>query len=342
LYRKLSRRPRATLLALTILIMIPLGRFYLFLQVPAGSGKRVEIVELARGGSLRSFAAALEARGIVSSARLFALYARFNGGDARLKAGYYQFSDGMRPSEILGKLLAGDVYQRIFALPPGYSMYQVAEILEKHAIFRKEAFLAACRDRALLDQLGIDAPSAEGYLFPGSYNILPGRTEREVVREMVERQLKVLKSYQARAERAGLSLAKLLTLASMVEKEAIRAEEKPTIAAVFENRLKLRMRLQSDPTALYGIRAFAGKVSRQDILKPTPYNTYVITGLPPGPIGNPASDTLEAVLNHPTVPYLYFVARGDGSHQFSSDLAAHNAAVRKFLRSTGTVATGEP
>ncbi|GFO68430.1 aminodeoxychorismate lyase [Geomonas limicola] len=322
--------------------MIPLGRFYLFIQAPAGNGKKVEIVELAKGSSLRSFAGVLESRGIVSSARLFALYARVRGGDARIKAGYYQFSDGMRPSQILDKMLAGDVYQRVFALPPGYSMYQVAEILEKHAIFRKEAFLEACRDRALLDQLGIAAPSVEGYLFPGSYNILPGRTEREVVREMVERQLKVLKGYQARAEKAGLPLAKLLTLASMVEKEAIRAEEKPTIAAVFQNRLRLRMRLQSDPTALYGIRAFAGKVSRQDILKPTPYNTYLIPGLPPGPIGNPASDTLEAVLNHPTVPYLYFVARGDGSHQFSSDLTAHNAAVRKFLRSSSTVSAEAP
>ncbi|GFO61368.1 aminodeoxychorismate lyase [Geomonas silvestris] len=322
--------------------MIPLGRFYLFIQAPAGKGKKLEIVELAKGTSLRSFAGVLESRGIVSSARLFALYARIKGGDARVKAGYYQLSDGMRPFEILDKMLAGDVYQRIFALPPGYSMYQVAEILEKHAIFRKEAFLAACRDRTLLDQLGIDGSSVEGYLFPGSYNILPGRTEHQVVREMVERQLKVLKSgYQARAEKAGLSLGKLLTLASMVEKEAVRAEEKPTIAAVFENRLKLRMRLQSDPTALYGIRAFAGKVSRQDILKPTPYNTYLIAGLPPGPIGNPGSDAIEAVLSHPTVPYLYFVARGDGSHQFSSDLTAHNAAVHKFLRSS-TVSAEAP
>lgn len=321
--------------------MIPLGRFYFFLRAPAGSGKRVEIVELAKGTSLRTFSGVLESRGIVSSARLFALYARIKGGDSRLKAGYYQFSDGMRPSQILGKMIAGDIYQRIFALPQGYSMYQVAEILDKRGIFRKEAFLEVCRDRALLSQLGVHAPSAEGYLFPGSYNILPGRSERDVVHEMVQRQQEVLKDgYRARAEKAGLSIDKLLTLASLVEKEAVLATEKPIIAAVFKNRLKLGMRLQSDPTALYGVRAFAGKVTRDDILKATPYNTYLISGLPPGPIGNPGSDALDAVLNHPTVPYLYFVARGDGSHQFSSDLAAHNAAVRKFLRSSGASSTG--
>jgi UPF0755 protein len=293
----------------------------------------VEIVELGRGHSLRTLASGLQSRGIVSSARLFALYARLKGADARLKAGIYQFDDGMLPDQILGKMLTGDIYQRLFALPEGYSSYQVAEMLEKRGIFQKESFLKACRDRAFLAQLGVSAPSVEGYLFPASYNILPGRTERDVVREMVQHQRELLESLGPRAKKAGLSAAALLTLASMVEKEAVLPAEKPLIAAVFQNRLRIGMRLQSDPTALYGVRAFAGKVSREDILRVTPYNTYLISGLPPGPIGNPGSAAIEAVLSHPAVPYLYFVARGDGSHQFSSDLSAHNAAVRKFLRS---------
>jgi UPF0755 protein len=119
----------------------------------------------------------------------------------------------------------------------------------------------------------------------------------------------------------------------MVSKEAMLPTEMPTIAGVFQNRLKKGMRLQSDPTAVYGVRAFAGKVSHQDILRPTPYNTYLIAGLPPGPIGNPSKEAIEAVLHHPQVPYLYFVARGDGSHAFSCDLATHNQAVRTFLKS---------
>jgi UPF0755 protein len=302
----------------------------------------VEIVELGKGRTLRALSNGLEARGVVSSARLFSLYARLKGADARVKAGVYQFNDGQLPGEILAKMLSGDVYQRLFALPQGYSSYQIAEMLEKRGIFKKESFLAACRDRSLLAQLGVSAASAEGYLCPGSYNILPGRSERDVVREMVQRQRDLLEGLAPRAKKAGLSTTALLTLASMVEKEAVLPAEKPLIAAVFANRLRKGMRLQSDPTALYGVRAFAGKVSRDDILRVTPYNTYLIAGLPPGPIGNPDSASLEAVLNHPAVPFLYFVARGDGSHQFSNDLVAHNAAVRKFLRSSAAGSPGTP
>lgn len=276
---------------------------------------------------------------MVSDARLFTLYARAMGGASRVKAGFYLFHDGMRPGTILDKMLEGDVYQRLFALPEGYSSHQVAEMLEKRGIFRRERFLAACRDRLLLAELGIRASSAEGYLFPGSYNILPGRTEHEVVREMVQRQLELLNGgLDARGRGRGLSVHELLTLASMVEKEAVLPAEKPLIAAVFHNRLKLGMRLQSDPTALYGVRAFAGKVSRDDILKKTPYNTYLIPALPPGPIGNPGQEAIEAVLNPPPVPYLYFVGRGDGSHQFSSDLASHNEAVQRYLKLPGAAA----
>jgi len=313
----------------------------LFLLLPAGNGKRVEIVELGRGRTLRTLAGGLEARGIVSSARFFTLYARLKGADSRVKAGTYQFHDGMRPGEILFKMLTGDIYQRLFALPEGYSSHQVAEMLERRGIFGKEQFLLACRDRGLLDELGISAPSAEGYLFPGSYNILPGKTEREVVREMVLRQQALLDAGFGRQGRAkGLSANDLLTLASMVEKEAVLPAERPLIAAVFHNRLRLGMRLQSDPTALYGVRAFAGKVSRDDILRPSPYNTYLIPALPPGPIGNPGKEAIEAVLTPPSVPYLYFVGRGDGSHQFSSDLPSHNAAVHRYLRSPSVASPG--
>ena len=292
-------------------------------------------MELSRGSTLRAFSNGLQSHGMVSSARLFALYARLKGGDAKVKAGIYQFNDGMRPGEILAKMVSGDIYQRLFALPQGYSMFQVAEMLDKRGIFKKDSFLQACRDRALLTQLGLTAPTAEGYLFPGSYNILPGRSERDVIREMVQRQRELMTGLTQHGPKTGLSTDALLTLASMVEKEAVLPVELPLIAAVFHNRLKKGMRLQSDPTALYGVRAFAGKVSREDILRVTPYNTYLIPGLPPGPIGNPSSAAIEAVLTPPAVPYLYFVARGDGSHQFSSDLAAHNTAVRKFLRSGG-------
>jgi UPF0755 protein len=295
----------------------------------------VELVELGRGRSLRAVAATLESRRIVSSARLFTLYARLKGADSRVKAGVYQLDDGMRPGQILSKMIAGDIYQRLFALPEGYSSYQVAEMMEKRGFFKKESFLDACHDPKLMAELGVKARSAEGYLFPGSYNILPGRSERDVVREMVTRQLVLLDStLKQPGGDNGMSRNQILTLASMVEKEAVLPAEKPVIAGVFRNRLKKGMRLQSDPTALYGVRAFTGgKVTKEDILRPTPYNTYLIPGLPPGPIGNPGKEAIEAVLHHPPVPYLFFVARGDGSHFFSNDLTSHNGAVRKYLRS---------
>ncbi|WP_224984922.1 endolytic transglycosylase MltG [Geomonas agri] len=340
--KDIFRRQRKLCLALLLIVtLVPITRFSRFLLFPPGDGKRVEIVELGKGRPLKALASDLEARRILSSARLFTLYARLKGGDARLKAGYYQLDDGMRPSQILAKMINGDIYQRMFALPEGYSSYQVAEMLEKRGIFTKENFLAACRDTALLKDLGIDAASAEGYLFPGSYNILPGKTEVDVVREMVQRQQAFLKeSVDGRAKAKGVPVQKLLTLASMVEKEAVLPAEKPLIAAVFQNRLRLGMRLQSDPTALYGVRAFAGKVRRDDILKPTPYNTYLIPALPPGPIGNPGKDAIEAVLNPAAVSYLYFVGRGDGSHQFSNDLSSHNQAVQKYLKAPAAAAQG--
>ncbi|HJV36363.1 endolytic transglycosylase MltG [Geomonas sp.] len=331
------RKHRTVLLpALFILILIPAGHFYLFLHGATGNGSRVELVELGKGRSLRTLAASLESRRIISSARLFTLYARIRGADSRVKAGVYQFSDGMRPGQILDKMIAGDVYQRLFALPEGYSTYQAAEILEKKGIFKKEEFLGACSDANLLAELKINAKSAEGYLCPGSYNILPGKTPQDVVREMALRQREILESRLKPQSGKGLTAREILTLASMVEKEAVLPAEKPLIAAVFQNRLGKRMRLQSDPTALYGVRAFTGgKVTHEDISRQTPYNTYLIAGLPPGPIGNPGADSIDAVLNHPAVPYLYFVARGDGSHQFSSDLVAHNQAVQKYLKNPG-------
>ncbi|WP_328746905.1 endolytic transglycosylase MltG [Geomonas anaerohicana] len=340
--KDIFRRQRKLCLALLLIVtLVPITRFSRFLLFPPGDGKRVEIVELGKGRPLKALAGDLEARHILSSARLFTLYARLKGGDARLKAGYYQFDDGMRPGQILAKMISGDVYQRIFALPEGYSSYQVAEMLEKRGIFAKDNFLAACRNSALLKEFGIDAASAEGYLFPGSYNILPGKTELEVVREMVQRQQAFLKeSVDDRAKAKGVPVQKLLILASMVEKEAVLPAEKPLIAAVFQNRLRIGMRLQSDPTALYGVRAFAGKVRREDILKPTPYNTYLIPALPPGPIGNPGKDAIDAVLNPAAVPYLYFVGRGDGSHQFSKDLSSHNQAVQKYLKAPAAAAQG--
>jgi UPF0755 protein len=219
-------------------------------------------------------------------------------------------------------------------VPEGYSIHQVAHLLEGRGIMPGEDFLAACRDRDLLAEFGIKAATAEGYLFPRTYDLPPGIGPEETVRLMVRAFFRVYdERFASRPAPAGLSLHQLVTLASLVEKEARVPAERPLIASVFLNRLQRRMPLQSDPTAVYGIRTFGGAVTAADVRRRTPYNTYLINGLPPGPIGNPGADALEAVLEAPSTGYLYFVARQDGTHFFSRTLDEHNKAVTRYLKS---------
>jgi len=318
---------------LVCLVLFLMGGFALFVSLPAGGGSNIRILDFSEGRSFRKFAGELESAGIISSARMFILYARLRGADARAKAGSYQFSDGLSPAEILRRMVAGEVYAHRFAVPEGFSIYQIAELLEGRGLFKKDAFLRQCFNSALLKELGIEEPSVEGYLFPSTYSIPPTMDEAGMIRMMVGQFNKVFgQRYAERARSLGMSRKSVITLASIVEKEAIRPEERPMISSVFKNRLRRGMPLQSDPTAVYGVRAFAGKVSKKDIMKPSPYNTYLNRGLPPGPIGNPGSDAIEAALSPAATGYLYFVAKNDGSHYFSRTLEEHNRAVRAYLR----------
>ncbi|GFE56186.1 endolytic transglycosylase MltG [Geobacter sp. AOG1] len=329
-----KKRQRLAICILAAVLLTLACSFGMFVFVPAGTGKRVEVVELAPGAPFRRIAADLEEKRIITSGRLFVLLARLRGATAKVQAGPYQVSDGMTPGEILDRMVTGDVYVQRFAVPEGYSIYQIAELLEGRRLFPKGEFLRACADRQFLAELGIPARSAEGYLYPSTYNIPPGTTPAQLIRQMVEQFDKVFgQKFASRVGAAGLSKGELVTMASMIEKEAVIPEERPLIASVFLNRLRSRMPLQSDPTAVYGVRAFAGSVSRRDIQRVSPYNTYLIKGLPPGPIGNPGSDAIEAVLNPAQTAYYYFVAKKDGSHHFSATLAEHNRAVNRYLKS---------
>jgi len=311
---------------------MPTAYFYLFLNTVPGAGKNVQIVEFGQGQSLKKFAAELKERKVITSARMFTLYARLRGDDARAKAGFYQFSDGMRPTEILRRMVAGEIYVQRFAVPEGYSVYQIAELLAARRLFDRDAFLRECFSQPLLKEFGINGKSVEGYLYPSSYDITPNMTAADLIRTMVLQFEKVYaRDFADQTKSADMSKRDIIILASLIEKEAKRPEEKPLIASVFRNRLLRNMPLQSDPTTVYGVRAFAGSVSKQDITRVTPFNTYIIGGLPPGPIGNPGSDAIEAALKPAVTRYLYFVAKKDGTHFFSSSLEEHNNAVRKYL-----------
>jgi UPF0755 protein len=328
-----NKKLLAATIVVALLVIVPLVRFGLFLTRPAGDGHNERIFSFTEGTSFGKFARELESAGIITNAGLLVTYARIRGADAKAKAGSYQLNDGLSPAEILRRMVSGEVFAYRFAVPEGYSIYQVAELLESRGIFDKGPFLKTCTDRSLLRDLGIPGKSVEGYLFPSTYTVPPEMTEEGLVRMMVGKFQKVYEQkFAARAGTSPLSRQAIITLASIIEKEAVIPSERPVIASVFLNRLKRRMPLQSDPTAVYGVRAFSGKVSKQDIMRRSPYNTYQINGLPPGPIGNPGPAAIEAVIAPATSGYLYFVARKDGTHAFSSTLDEHNRAVRKYLK----------
>jgi UPF0755 protein len=209
---------------------------------------------------------------------------------------------------------------------------QVAALFEKDGWIKREPFLTLLQDSGFIHTLGIDVSNLEGYLFPETYTLVRNETDvRSVIRMMVDRFQQVWRALNVQ-ERHGLNRHQLVTLASVVEKETGTAVERPLIARVFLNRLAQKMRLQSDPTVIYGIPDFNGNLTRSDLQRATVYNTYVIPALPPGPICNPGRASLEAVLQPADSDALYFVSRNDGTHIFSSNLADHNRAVQTFQR----------
>jgi len=327
--RKLLRRywylPLCLLLALLVM-------WCLVMLQPLGDGKRVYGLTVPKGAGFAQIAHELERQRIIRSALVLRIVGRLQGSDRKMQPGDYRLSDAMKPLEILEKMANGVTDACKFAVPEGYSIFQVAELLEKQGLFGREAFLAACRDKQLLAALGVSAKSAEGYLFPGTYLVGFHMDEQGLVTEMVREFKHRIDPLEQSLAASGLTLHQAVTLASMVEKEAVVAEEKPLIASVFRNRLKIGMPLQSDPTAIYGVRTFGGTVTKQDLQRTSPYNTYRVKGLPPGPIGNPGIDAIKAVLQPARTDYLYFVARKDGTHQFSRTLQEHNQGVHLFLK----------
>lgn len=321
------------ILALRIILSLFLSWYFFCLFIPPGSGSVVADVSFPVGSGIRKLAVELKAGGVIRSSWHFVLLTRLRGKAHNLKAGEYRFNDAMTPSVILHKIVTGDVDYRKFSLPEGYSIYQAAELLEQKGYFKGSAFLEKCRDAELIGRLGLAGKSVEGFLYPATYNLLRGGDEEQLISQMVGQfEKKYANLLSSGVSATGLSRRDVVTLASMIEKEAISTDEKPLISSVFYNRLRIGMPLQSDPTVVYGVRAFSGKVTRADVKRSSPYNTYINKGLPPGPIGNPGYDSLKAALSPSQTNYLYFVARRDGTHQFSRTLEEHNRAVNRYLR----------
>lgn len=357
--RRLARALIATLALVVGAALVGLGWLVIVYPKARAGGRGREVrIQLAPGQSLDALAAELASAGAVERPRVFAVYARLLGADEHLRDGEILLTDDMTPRDVLQRIAIGFGAAEVrVTIPEGFHRFAIAERLERWGVTDADAFIAATEDRRLLDELGIEGPTAEGYLFPDTYRMPQDLEGEEVVRRLVgnwqRRTAPIFEAQQARMAWLGRELAwgphEALILASIVEKEAAVSEERPIIARVFINRLRSPdfhpKRLQADPTVSYGCLAApsaapscarweGGAITRSMLQdRANLYNTYRHEGLPPGPITNPGLASIRAVLDHEDHEYLYFVARGHGRHAFSATLEEHNAAVARYRES---------
>ncbi|MBF0190154.1 MAG: endolytic transglycosylase MltG [Magnetococcales bacterium] len=310
-----------------------------FLDTAPDAPRRVMIE---KGWGAQRIARHLESQGVISSAFWFAWLARLHGSGSllarldgsepvRLHAGEYQFQAGETPSAVLLRMKNGDVVRHRFSFPEGLNLREIATRLRKQGWEEAEQRLS---DPTLPGKLGVAAPSLEGWLFPETYQFVRGDSIEELLTRMIRMTRKILeREWEQRAPEITLSLPETLVLASIIEKETGQPQERTRIAAVFHNRLRRHMRLESDPTVIYGLPNFNGDLTHRDLATPTPFNTYTMHGLPPTPICNPGVASIHAALHPDSTEELYFVASGDGSHQFSKTYAEHRAKVNRYQKS---------
>ncbi|MFC2074647.1 endolytic transglycosylase MltG [Bdellovibrionota bacterium] len=302
---------------------------YLFNKPDVAHEER--IVDIPRGMSVAEISNLLAKKRVIESPKSFTALVRITGQSKKIKAAEYQFFTDMPPFEVLRILVKGVPFLRQVTVPEGTNMARIAKLFENAEIVSAEDFLKAAKNKTLLNSLGIKANDAEGYLFPETYYFPRKTTGEVVVKAMVNTFNETYDpKWDELAKMFNLSRQQLVTLASIIEKETSVPKERPIISAVFHNRLKKGMRLQSDPTVIYGIKDFDGNLKKIHLTTPHPHNTYTKYGLPAGPIASPGKESLEAALFPAQVSYLYFVSKNDGSHAFSKTYKEHWRAVQKY------------
>lgn len=336
-----SKQPlRVGLIAAFMLLVVASTVFLinirsLYSSIPALSEST--IFKISAGSSLSLVVDELNLSGVIQHPQLFKLLALWRGVDDQIKVGEYSLQPGLTPAALLRKMVEGDTIQYRLTLVEGWTFKQALE-----AIWRSEKIevqLQSSSDSELSALLGIDNRNPEGQLFPDTYFYSAGTSDIEIIRRAHARLQQILTSaWETRLGALPFDNAyEALTLASIIEKESALATDREQISGVFIRRLELGMRLQSDPTVIYGMgENYSGNIRRADLLADTAYNTYRIEGLPPTPIALAGLESIAASLNPKASDYLYFVARGDGSHEFSSSLAEHNDAVNRYQRQSVT------
>ncbi|OGL44338.1 MAG: hypothetical protein A2161_04550, partial [Candidatus Schekmanbacteria bacterium RBG_13_48_7] len=320
-----------------IVIIVAVG-FYTFKLrkdlVTSRDTKAMEVViDVKQGTTVDKVCEDLENAGIISDAFALKLYYRIFLSNKSIKYGEYRFSTGMTPIEIIQLLIEGNVLLHKLTVPEGLSLLEIAQILETNGISTIDEFMKIVRSPEKISAYHIDGNDMEGYLFPETYFFHKTVSTEEVVDTMVQKCRTVLSLYEKPMQEQGLTERELLTLASLIEEEGKKADERPLISAVFHNRLKKKMLLQCDPTVIYAMGdRYSGRIQKKDLDIDSPYNTYKYPGLPPGPIACPGKAAINAAVYPAPVDYLYFVSKNDGTHQFSRILQDHNNAVVKYQK----------
>ena len=329
--KKSTKVLSAVILLLLLLPALIILDFIYYMHTPIDREESKIDITIYPGQGFNKTLEMLEKSHVIKQPEKIKIYARLRGFDKKLKAGEYSISTSMSPYEMLQMMVNGRIKLHKLTIPEGHTIDQIASVVEASGFGSKKEFIRMATDKTFTRQMGIDADTFEGYLFPETYYFSKGVTSEKIVSAMVHRFKSVFKdSWKKRAKELDFSIHEVVTLASIIEKETGAAFERPVISSVFHNRLRRGMRLETDPTVIYGLKNFDGNLTRKHLMTPSAYNTYLNYGLPPGPIANPGKDALEAALFPAETNYLYFVSKRDSTHQFSTNIRDHNNAVRKY------------
>lgn len=330
---------RRAFLFITLVLVVALaaGGTWLYTSVQQsykGYSEPETFVEITPGSSPGRMAQQLADAGVVRNTTAFRAAVWLRGAGRRLQAGEYRFDTAMTPAEVVDKIARGDVYLQPLTFREGLTIRQMAQLFEEKGFGASKEFIAAAKHASAIRELDPQATDLEGYLFPDTYALPRKTTGEQLVGRMVGRfEQSLTPEIRERAAARGLSVRQLVTLASLVEKETGKGDERPLVAAVYANRLKIGMGLQCDPTVIFALERagrYDGNLTRADLQFDSPYNTYRYAGLPPGPIAAPGKASLEAAASPADVPYIYFVSKNDGSHAFASTLDEHNRNVHQW------------
>ncbi len=317
-------------------VVLVITGVWLWREIGGQGAEAARVVRIPKGSSMGAAADSLARAEVIDSRRLFRLYASTTGRSRAIKPGAYQFAKHANYSEVLDALVSGRGIMHTVMIPEGYDVRDIAPLLARVLSVSEDSVRAAVADTAWRRRLNVPAPTLEGYLFPATYAFADGTSARDAVVEMLERfEVAWKPEWNDRLQDLSISRHDAVTMASIVEKEARKAEERPIIAAVYWNRVKKGMPLQADPTVQYALPTHVDRVLYKDLAIESRYNTYKYAGLPPGPIASPGEASIIAALTPASVPYLYFVAHPDGHHEFRTTLDEHNrakAAIRRQQR----------